>query len=154
MKSFDKAMRELATEWGFIYSRYADDITISTANSLTREICQIIIKEVYGLLKTVGLSPNLSKTRVVPPGSRKIVLGLLVDGPKPRLPRDFRMRLRQHLHFLEKHDGPAQHAAKRGFVSVSGLRHHLEGLAAFATQIEPEFGEGIRKRLKQLPWPA
>ena len=69
----------------------------------------------------VGLSPNVTKTRVLPPGARKVVLGLLVDGQEPHLTREFRARLRQHIYYLLHPDiGPVRHAAKRGFISVRG----------------------------------
>lgn len=154
MKVHDKKLRDLADNWGFVYSRYADDMTFSTRHESCREICKFIVSDCYRVLKSIGLSPNLAKTHVVPPGARKIVLGLNVDGDEPRLPRDFRLRMRQHLHYVEKAGGPVQHATMRGFRSVSGLRHHLAGLAAFASQIEPEYGASLRDRLAAIDWPA
>ena len=154
MRSTDAGLRKLASAWGLTYTRYADDITFSTTGAFHRDICRTLIDEVYRVLSKVGLRPNLSKTHVVPPGARKVVLGLLVDGDKPRLPRDFRMRMRQHLHHLEMPNGPSRHAVSRGFASVSGLRHHLEGLAAFASQIEPLYGRELTSRLKAIVWPA
>jgi hypothetical protein len=81
------------------------------------------------------------------------VLGLLVDLDKPRLPRKFKASLRQHLYYIAHPDvGPAKHAARRGFVSVLGFRHHIEGLIAFARQIEPAFGAQCAQELVGV-WP-
>jgi hypothetical protein len=154
MKPLDAELREAASDWGMVYTRYADDLTLSTTGELNREICTTIVDEVYRVLSSAGLNPNLSKTHIVPPGARKIVLGLLVDGKAPRLTRDFRMRMRQHLYYIEQPDGPVAHASKRGFISVTGLRHHLEGLAAFAGQVEPDYGLQIMARLRSVSWPA
>jgi RNA-directed DNA polymerase len=71
----------------------------------------------------------VTKTRVAPPGSRKVVLGLLVDGPEPHLPRDFKAIMRQHIHYLTRTDiGPSLHAKACGFASIAGLKHHVHGL--------------------------
>jgi RNA-directed DNA polymerase len=90
----------------------------------------------------IGLSPNLTKTQVLPPGARKIMLGLLVDGKIPRLTREFRACLRQHIYFLTHPDiGPARHAGRRQFASVMGLRNHVYGLISYARMIDPAFAD-------------
>jgi RNA-directed DNA polymerase len=72
----------------------------------------------------------------------------------PRLPREFKDNLRQHLHFLLRPDvGPALHARTKGFASTLGLKHHLQGLVSFARQIEPEYGRICAERLAAVPWP-
>lgn len=154
MRSFDKTLRALASQSGFIYTRYADDITLSTEHGSSRSQCVQLLHNIYELLSSVGLRPNLTKTAVVPPGAKKIVLGLLVNGDEPRLSREFRMRMRQHLHYLAKPNGPVEHAKARKFASVSGLRHHLQGLAAYAKQIDGPYGEEIRRRLNEIAWPS
>ncbi|MCP3042185.1 MULTISPECIES: reverse transcriptase family protein [Xanthomonas] len=154
MRSFDQKLRDLASESQFYYTRYADDITLSTTEPSSRATCLALMRKVYQLLHDEGLSPNAAKVQIVPPGAKKIVLGLLVNGDTPRLTREFRLRLRHHLYYLEKPNGPVEHAAKRDFASVSGLRHHLFGLAAYASQIEPAYGAQIQQRLRSIPWPA
>jgi RNA-directed DNA polymerase len=102
-----------------------------------------------------GLSPNFTKTQVVPPGARKVVLGLLVDKAVPRLTREFKANLRMHLHFLLRPDvGAAKHAHARGFAAVAGLRNHLRGLVAYAAQIEPEYASAVRSGLSAVQWPV
>jgi RNA-directed DNA polymerase len=102
---------------------------------------------------THGLAPNTAKTVLAPPGARKVVLGLLVDGNHPRLTKAFRDKLRMHLHFITRPDiGPAGHAERRGFTSIEGLRQHLLGLVAFAGQIDPVYGAECRAKLRSAPW--
>lgn len=154
MRGFDEKVGALASENGFFYTRYADDITLSTADQSSRGDCVQLMRAIYQLLHEDGLSPNVAKAKIVPPGAKKIVLGLLVNGDKPRLTREFRLRMRQHLFFLEKANGPVEHAKRRKFASVSGLRHHLMGLAAHAAQIEPAYGLKIQQRLMSISWPS
>jgi hypothetical protein len=112
----------------------------------------MLISEVYAAMRRVGLSPNTSKTHISPPGARKVVLGLLVDREVPRLPRDFRAMMRQHIYYLRLY-GPVEHARRRRFAAVAGLRYHIEGLVAFARDIDPIFADWCRTELASVSWP-
>lgn len=156
MAAFDRELSDLAGSNGLTYTRYADDIALSTnKEDFSRDKAARIIGQVYALMGAHGLSPNATKTRVVPPGGRKVLLGLLVDGDAPRLTREFKSALRLHLYFL-RHPGvgPARHAARRGFTAVAGLRNHVEGLISFARQIEPEYARARSVELASIHWPA
>lgn len=155
VRKFDELVAKIADRHGLTYTRYADDLTLSSRDGeFSRRLCGQIIREVYAAMGQVGLSPNATKTRVIPPGSRKIVLGLLADGKKPRLPRDFRANMRRHIHFLTRSDvGPIAHIKARGFTSVVGFKHHIYGLVSFARQIEPEYADQCTAALKSVDWP-
>jgi hypothetical protein len=155
VRKMDESIRMLAAENGLIYTRYADDITLSTKqNDFARDRCVSVIGSVYAIIAKFGLSPNIAKTTVLSPGSRKLVLGLLVDGREPRLPRRFRGLMRQHLYYLsDPRFGPAKHAQNRGFGSILGLKNHVYGLAMFARQIEPEYGQLCLRTLNSVDWP-
>lgn len=155
MKEFDRLVTKIADQNDLIYTRYADDLTLSTRDeTYSRERCKKAVGLVYGAMGKFGLSPNATKTRIVPPGGRKIVLGLLVDGTKPRLPRGFKSAMRQHLYYLlHAKIGPVEHARNRGFSSILGLKNHLFGLANFAAQIEPAYGADCLYKLKAAAWP-
>ncbi|ARW15284.1 RNA-directed DNA polymerase [Komagataeibacter europaeus] len=155
MREFDAQAAAIAEQNGMIYTRYADDLSFSTDQPITKADCRRLIGTIYNLMGTIGLSPNVTKTRVSPPGARKIVLGLLVDGKKPRLSREFRALMRQHLHYLMKDGvGPVRHARARGFVSVAGFRNHLRGLATYARQIDVVYGDGLLRELDKVSWPV
>ncbi|MBM3116424.1 reverse transcriptase family protein [Jeongeupia naejangsanensis] len=151
----DAELTKAAESFHLIYTRYADDLTFSTRNAaFDRSAAVTLIKQVYRVLGRFGLEPNLAKTQVVPPRARKIVLGLLADQDVPRLTREFKKKMRMHLYYLERADvGPVRHAQQRGFSAVAGLRNHLLGLAAYASQVEPMYGAELRKRLMAVSWP-
>lgn len=154
MRSFDAELDKLAADHDLRYTRYADDLTLSTKGNFTRDRAAHVIGLAYDAMGRVGLSPNATKTRVTPPGSRKIVLGLLVDGQEPRLPREFKETMRRHLHYLGRADiGPVDHARARGFASTIGLRHHIEGLLSFAKQIEPFYAAKCKRKFASIDWP-
>lgn len=151
----DTDVAAIAKKLGLTYTRYADDLILSSAaKGFTREKAQQAIGQVTAALGKWGLGANSAKTSVSPPGSKKIALGLALEGPTPRLPRHFKEKLRAHLFYLENRViGPVGHARARGFTSVIGLRNHLQGLAAFAAQIEPKYGADIKSRLAAVDWP-
>lgn len=155
MPSVDTELTNIARRYGLIYTRYADDLTFSTRSSTFNRATAIeVISHVYRTLGRFGLEPNLSKTQIVPPRARKVVLGLYAGDRWPRLTREFKNKMRMHLHYLEQENiGPAMHAQNRGFSAVAGLRNHLMGLAAYAIQVEPEYGAQLKKRLSDVPWP-
>ncbi|SFR74946.1 RNA-directed DNA polymerase [Mitsuaria sp. PDC51] len=156
MRDVDEELTKVAKLHGMTYTRYADDLTFSTPRrDFGREIAVELIQKVYRSLGRFGLQPNLAKTQVVPPRSRKVVLGLLVDGKEPRLTREFKNKMRQHLYYLERPDvGAVRHAQARGFSAVAGLRNHLLGLAAYASQVEPQYGAELARRLNAVSWPV
>lgn len=154
MKEFDKAMTVLAVERGFKYTRYADDLAFSTdSENCKRETCKLLIRDAYSAIVGFGFTPNLTKTKISPPGGRKLLLGLLVDGDIPRLTKDFRKQMRTHLHYLETY-GVVAHVKERGFDSIFGARNHLMGLAYYARQIDHNYGDGLLQRLTALDWPV
>ena len=155
MYDFDQKVTNVAQQMGLEYSRYADDIILSTERAeFDRDQAVSVIGKIYSLMGELGLSPNVAKTRISPPGSRKIVLGLLVDGPVPRLTREFRHNLRRHLHYLLNPTvGPALHADARSFVAIGGLKNHVNGLIAFAHDIDPIFATECAEQFDKIAWP-
>jgi hypothetical protein len=155
MVKFDEAIQGICDRGSLVYTRYADDIILSTDSpTFGRAGIGPIIGEVYKCMGRFGLSPNVAKTHISPPGARKVVLGLMVDGPSPRLTREFKGLLRQHLYYLASpRAGPIEHAKRRGFKAVAGLRNYVQGLVAFARQIEPTFGDECAEKLAMVSWP-
>lgn len=153
LKTFDSEVVRISSRYGVVYTRYADDLAFSSSDrTFERRHVQLIISEVYAAMRRVGLSPNTSKAHVSPPGARKIVLGLLVDTEVPRLPRDFKSMMRQHFYYLKLY-GAAEHARRRKFAAVAGLRHHIEGLIAFARDIDAKYSDWCKKELESVSWP-
>lgn len=149
MRDIDENILAIANSFGLLYTRYSDDLTFSTRKDFDRQHASQLIHEIRKLLIKQGLRLNRLKTAVIPPGARKIVLGLLVDGDVPRLSRPFKDRIRQHLYYLEKF-GPDQHVSQRGFDSVGGFFRHLKGLIDFAHMIEPQYARDAYARLSAL----
>jgi RNA-directed DNA polymerase len=151
----DKNIELLSTEYNMIYTRYADDLMLSTSDkNMTRASCEKLVYRLYNILKSHGFEPNLAKTKIIPPGARKIVLGLVVNGTKPKLSKSFKSNLLQHLHFCTRVDvGAVKHAKHKKFDSVIGFRNHLKGLISYALQIDSRFGNKTLYQFNIIKWP-
>jgi RNA-directed DNA polymerase len=153
MPKIDALIEQVAKAFGLRYTRYSDDLTFSTrSDDFNRGKAANLIGKVTRILVPVGLRPQHRKTVVVPPGARKVVLGLLVDGERPRLSREFRSDLRQHIYYLEKF-GPVEHAKTRQFDTVFGMYNHIRGLIDFARMVDREYGDAMFERLQAVEWP-
>ena len=140
MRDLDERLIALAAQHGMRYTRYADDLAFSCTNRRDRANIERFKRLVLAELSREGFSYNHRKTVIRGPGSRRIVLGMLVDGPSPRLPREFKDMLRLHLYYLgSSNHGPSKHALSRR-TSVSSLYHHVRGLIGWAMSVEPDFG--------------
>ena len=101
--SLDGRISGYLKKLGFTYTRYSDDILISTKSvPFDRELAAQIIHEVQTFLAAGGFTLNRAKTRILTPGSRKSYLGLIVSGPTVRLPKEVRDRLTAEMRDIEK----------------------------------------------------
>lgn len=155
MYDFDQFVEEIAAEFGLTYTRYADDLTLSTASdNFSRAKAQEAISRIYRTIQEFSFEPNFTKTQIVPPGARRVVLGLLVDGERPRLTKQFRDRLRLHLHHIGPNGaGAIKHAERNHFQSVFGLRNHIEGLISFAHSVDPGYARKAWEEFNKTEWP-
>jgi len=152
-RKLDDSLATYAADNGFIYTRYADDITISTSNLASARLVGKIQRNVVRRIRQSGFKENVKKTRVAGPGSKKVVLGLLVDGGAPRLSRETYHRIDRLLHASVKYD-LAPTAAHEGFESAYGFYNHIAGLIAFVKDVDQERWKDFFERFKTInpPW--
>ena len=142
MRNFDSALAGYAEARGFAYTRYSDDIVLSSGGDFSRARASAAIGRIGQALDAQGLSIHQKKTRVIPPGARKVVLGLLVDGDRPRLLPEFKRRIEVHVRGVQKFGLPS-HAKRRRFDSILSMINHVDGCIAFAGGIEEEYAETV-----------
>lgn len=151
MQSLDESLQSYATENDLLYSRYADDLVFSSKNAFDRSLATQHIKAINECLVEGGFWLNNAKTKIITPGTRKIVLGLLVDGERPRLPKSYKKYVSDHLYYLAHPEIDAlAHAECRGFQSLQGLLNHVSGKIAYGFSIEPDWGKKQGDRLKGI----
>jgi RNA-directed DNA polymerase len=130
----DRLLSAYASKHDLTYTRYSDDLMFSGGEDFQRGQAVAHTHALGGLIHAAGFTPHRSKTRIVPPGARHVILGLLVDDDVRLLPEHAR-RIENHLRGCEKF-GLAKHAAHRGFDSVFSFANHLDGWIAFAMGVE------------------
>jgi RNA-directed DNA polymerase len=147
---FDEQLNALAMANDCTYTRYADDIVFS-AQSFSRTRALGLISRVDRISEDFGFRRNGRKTVIAPPGARRVVTGLLVDGAEVRLTKNFRERLELHLYHALK-AGVAEHCRRRKFASLIGFMNHLDGLITYAEHVEPRFGSKCRMEFARIDW--
>ncbi len=103
MAKFDEVMFEFCMSNNFRYTRYSDDIVVSsTDGNFSRDRALKIVAFIQKLSEFNGFSLNKDKTRIMTPGSRKYILGVLVDGPSLRLGKHERERIERMIYQIAK----------------------------------------------------
>lgn len=151
--SLDVRLKRIANELGWKYSRYADDLAFSTEIDVSRTDALKLRGIVEAALANFGLSENSNKTRISPPGARKVLLGLLIDRERPRLTRRYKDNIETHLYALNhKGIGILAHQANRGFSSITGMRYHINGLISFAYHVDRKYGDKLYAEFNRIRW--
>ena len=152
VRELDIEISRIVKQYSMTYTRYADDLIFSTGSTtFSRKNGQGLIREIYSILPRYGLRPHPQKAQIIPPGARKIVLGLLVDGDKARLTKHFRSNLECHLYYCVK--DPISHLKNRKFASILGLKNYINGLLAYAKQVDSDYVKKITSEIGKLKWP-
>lgn len=145
----DGALNSFAAAHGLVYTRYSDDLVFSGGGGFDRSAATGLIGAITETISDHGFVVHRKKTRVVPPGSRRIVLGLLVDDNGVRLLPEFRRRVEMHIRGVETF-GLVQHAQHRKFRAVFSFVNHVDGCLAFAGAVEKEWASDTRRRWEEV----
>ena len=143
MLSVDAELAAFAAAAGLVYTRYSDDLTLSAGPDFSRRRAAAVVNQAAAAVGREGFRLHRAKTRIVPPGARHIVLGLLVDDWGVRLLPEYKRRLELHVRGVAKF-GLAEHARHRNFNSILSMINHVDGGIAFAASVEPAFAHGLR----------
>lgn len=146
--ALDDVLQRLALEEGLTYTRYSDDLVFSNLDRFSRAGAVKLIRQISEAIGEERFVVHQHKTRIVPPGARKVVLGLLVDETIRLLP-EHRRRIEVHLRGCEQF-GLANHARHRGFESVFSFVNHLGGWISFALGVDQARAIAWRHRLHSL----
>lgn len=145
----DNSLSRYAADNGFIYTRYADDITVS-ATVFPRSISiGSIHRNIVHRIRKAGFFENKKKTHISGPGSKKLVLGLLVDGEEPRISKETYHRIERHVYATSKF-GLTDASFHERFDSAYGYFNHISGLIAFVKDVDKKRWEEFETRMKGI----
>ena len=140
----DTAFIKLALQTESVYTRYADDLTFSGARvpPSQNDISEVLESHRFGLAE----GKFCKKKR----GQAVVVTGLtVVDPDRPRVPKKFKRRIRQELHYIEKH-GFVSHAERTRPSDWKTCLNRLDGQIQFVRGIERVLGEALNKKWQAL----
>ncbi|MGW1941275.1 reverse transcriptase family protein [Streptomyces goshikiensis] len=144
-RTLDDSLVAIADRYDMTYTRYADDMTLSTSRNLDRSVLTRCVAEISATVARARFRLHRKKTRIVPPGARKIVLGLLVDGDRVRLPRHTRRRLEDHIRGTTSF-GLTAHVAHAGYSSLQGFVNHIDGLLSYARGVDAAWADQLKAK--------
>jgi hypothetical protein len=172
MRSFDKLLQDYCHEHNLRYTRYSDDVVVSSLSStFSREYALQIVSFIQKVCEFNGFTLNKDKTRVMTPGSRKFILGLMVDGDKLRLGRHDREAIELAIYKYSKF-GESWEANPNGRHELNGVRIEnskrlgthdfpnvasppkasLFGWLAYCKRVDVDFLERIYRNLSKGRW--
>ena len=152
-KKLDEDLTKFADDNGFVYTRYADDITLSCSGDFDRSLSiGEINRKVISIIRMNKFKENRRKMRIAGPGSKKLVLGLLVDGSTPRLSRETYKRIDRHLYAIKKY-GLEDVANHEGFDSSLGYYNHVAGLVSFVKAVDMNRWKEFSNRFNDIQSP-
>ena len=130
MRHFDEQISAYCMERKIRYTRYADDLTFSGDFDVAA-----LLYRIDGELKYLHLRRNPQKLKVMRGGDRQKTTGIVVN-EKQQLPREYRMTIRQEIHYIQKF-GLDDHLAHIGETRTHYLQH-LMGKIEYALFINPK----------------
>lgn len=145
----DAALFDYAQENGFIYTRYADDLAFSASVLPTGKSIPKLRREIISLIRKNGFRENCKKIRIAGPGAKKVILGLLVDGERPKLTQEFRKRIDRNIYSIEKY-GIEAVAENDGFESTYGFFNHISGLMSFVHDVDLNLWKSLNPRFQEI----
>lgn len=150
----DNEIMYLCSAYGAVYTRYADDISISSNKNLPTK--DSLIK----ILENNSFKLNEEKFRIAKQGQGQFVTGLSVFDPKyPRIPKRIKRQLRLELYYINKY-GMIEHLERLGIPDFAHtyrynrIRGHIDYVNAtepilakkFYSMLPYQINQNIKRR--------
>ena len=139
-----KLVEEL-NQRGLKYTRYVDDITVSSPTNLSKSSITEILSNIYGMLASVNAKPNRKKHQVMPNGKRQNVHRVNVNHSTPTLPKKERSKIKAAVYQCEK-----DFAIKVSKDEYELLYNQTLGRVNNLKRMHPKMGEELLARLRKI----
>jgi retron-type reverse transcriptase len=142
----DVRVSAYARRLGATYTRYADDIVLSSDDRAIAHSATTVVARLATIAADEGFSLNFRKTRVMTAADRQHVTGIVVND-KLAVPRKEVERLRAILHNCRR-DGPATQNRDEH----PDFRAYLRGRIAWIASLDASKGARLRGMLEDIDW--
>jgi retron-type reverse transcriptase len=142
--TLDRRLSGLAERMNFRYTRYADDLILSSNNPKLPKLIPFFRE----IAADEGYRLHESKTRIMRQGRRQTVTGVVTNS-KPNLPRDQIRRLRAAVHRFET-QGPESVEWPVKDQQPGRLLQALHGYLGYLHMINPQKAAELKRGLKAI----
>lgn len=145
----DKEIKRVCQLYGVDYSRYMDDLTFSAYD---KESLQQIEKRVKEFLKFKGYKINPQKTKYISDNKQQNILGLVVNGNRVRLSKDFKRRIRAMIHsyFLYKYKYNSVNLSLKHYTWNEKREQQLFGYLAYIKHVDFAYYKRLQNYQEKL----
>lgn len=150
-KPVDDDIVEFCKKYHLLYSRYADDITVSSEDE---NLCTTnIIHQLKRILRAHGFRINNGKTKVLRKGHRQIITGFSVSNGI-HIPKSYRHEIWRELHFCMKF-GPENHNKHLNQINKTNRGYYkswLLGKIQYVRQYDVKQGDKMLTAFNKINW--
>jgi hypothetical protein len=133
---------------GLTYTRYVDDITVSSKRFVSQKEKSMIVNSIYSMFRSICVKPNRKKHKIMPRNKQQDIHGVNVNKDQPTMPKKKRDQIRAAVHKCEitfkenpsSSDYSSLFNSVMGRVNTMGRMHKSEAskLRLRLSQIKPE----------------
>ena len=142
-RRLDQRLERYMQKLGFVYTRYADDLTFSCDTDGLDKI-GTCLRAARKIIRSEGFKVNEKKTRVLRASRRQKVTGIVVN-QKPNISREELRNFRALLHNVEKN----------GLEKENRLRHpdfwgYIQGYTSYIQMVRPDLGAKFAEQVQRI----
>ena len=143
----DSRISGYCSKYNYAYTRYADDITISSSEKLSFSIIMSIKSFIFMILRDLEFEPNESKFKYFYNGAKLQVTGIVIND-KLSVPKEKIREIENAIRYIGKY-GLQSHMQYLG-IDKDNYIGHLYGLAYYIKMIDKKKGEVYLQELNKL----
>lgn len=147
--NLDNKLSEVAVGNNLTYTRYADDLIFSSTDSFDRTQAETALAEASRVIRKSGFHINSEKTRIIPPGARRQILGVLITDNGLSLPKATRNRIDGDLRSIAKF-GFKKHAKHRKEKNELTLLNRVFGQLVWAHEVNSAWAQPRMELLSNM----
>jgi retron-type reverse transcriptase len=144
-RNLDQKLKQVANQYGFVYTRYADDLTFSASGD-SRNYISDIFKKIRLIILSEGFRINEKKTIIMNKSNQQKVTGVIVN-QKVNISRNIVRRFRAILYQIENEGFTGKYWEH---YQNDALLSFIEGFANFIWMVNPEKGQLFREQVKRI----
>ncbi len=144
-RNLDQKLKQVANQYGFVYTRYADDLTFSASGDSCNYIADIF-KKIRLIILSEGFRINEKKTIIMNKSKQQKVTGLIVN-QKVNISRNILRRFRALLYQIENEGFAGKYWEH---YQNDTLLNFIEGFSNFIWMVNPEKGQLFREQVKRI----